>query len=225
MNFKSLARLMGILPDNSTDSKIVAEHFEAVLINQMNLPFKYKEFSNLLSEVSDTNKRSMANFLNLKIRATTDRPFPDGQFIQLLRTRMNKKEVKSKVIQALVTQIIPLYEDMDELNVEGYLAEEKNLIESYGPWHYYWSLRFFPIEDDRIKERLIQLESDLPDPIRDEVDKSNLDSNLQGKKKPDESKESLIIVHERELRQKAEQVIAYITERAQNAREEPSAIN
>lgn len=193
---------------NDIETNILKEHFMAAVIKHMSRPFPFIEFAYLLSEFTDKNKRILANSINLKLKAPADQNFPDTKFIQLLKPRMNKYNEKIIILQAIIRNVFPLYDEIRKNGVEDHLAAQEEIINRSGAWHYYWSLLLFPLEDDRISVRLSELKSELPIPTKKQViDQTNILSIPLGENEKERSKESKIIFRERELRQKAEKEI------------------
>lgn len=211
MDRQSLAKTMEL---NDFPWKSVSDRFMAVLMKHMSTPFPFREFSNLISEFTDKKKRSLAGSLNLKLKVPADRPFPDDRFLKLIRPRMTSPPEKSKFLLAIIENILPMYANMDELTAERHLKSEKELINKFGPWHYYWSLRLFPFENDEIIKRMNELENELPDAVRNAPD----DSAANGKK--EKEKENDLIQRERELRQKAEKEMEATKKELRNLQKE-----
>ncbi|MFI2859236.1 hypothetical protein ACH6EH_19255 [Paenibacillus sp. JSM ZJ436] len=162
MKHKLAGRLMSLIPDDMDLDK--AEPFRHVLMRQLAEPFPYRPFQLLLSELTDKQKKFMVDFLNIKIKIPQHQPFPDATFMQLLRMRISKNNEKVKAIRSILPMILPLLKDADSSQATGHLQAESELVQQYGKWHYYWSLRFFPIEDESIQHRLAELDTEPASP-------------------------------------------------------------
>jgi hypothetical protein len=201
MNDKAISRMLGYL---STDyeSSFMANDFKAVILKQLGQPFPYREFSNLISEMTEKKKRDLLILLNLKLKVPANKPFPDIGLLQLVRTRMNKTEQKFKVIQGIMISIIDIFgEEIGKLSDQEYLAAEEEKKKDYGPWHYYWSLRLFPLISQAVEDRRAVLETELADPPKREKE---IISNVIPINVNKKNKENSLVTRERELRQEAQ---------------------
>ncbi|WP_246062140.1 DUF2325 domain-containing protein [Paenibacillus oralis] len=205
---KAVLKILSML-SGEFESKVLADGFKRVLIKQMGRPFPSRQLSNLLREMPVQKKRSFSLFMNIPIRQNTNHPFPDDKFVTLVRVKMKSQSDKAKFIQGMINIVIDIYGDIEQLSASNYLLNEEEKTKEFGPWHYYWGLRLFPIESDAIEKRLTDLEALLPDAsshdekIHD-INVIRINPNQWTK----ESKENSLVSKERELRQKAEQEAA-----------------
>jgi FtsZ-binding cell division protein ZapB len=218
---KAIPKALKALFDGGSGSNQITDSFTQVLIKILSSPFPFKEFSNLLSELSDKDKRSIAKLLNVNIKIPADRQFPDDQLSLVLRSRISKPSIKRTLLQAIYACILPLYEETGHFNVNKHLEKEEELINKFGPWHYYWSLLLFPIEDDRVSTRMEELKSTLPEPKREGAE---LDTSPKNKKDKQNEKEQ-IIRRERELRQAAERETDAVNKELRNLQKEWDRLN
>ena len=161
MSKKALTRMLAHLMDDPGDLTGVADRFKAVVAKQATQPFPYREFGALLQECPDAAKLRMAQACRLHLRASSGQPFPDQRFTQLLRPRMIDPGERTRLLRALLPEILPLYGEEETWEPVEHLAEEQRLSETYGPWHYYWSLRLYPAVDEQIAQRMTELAAEL----------------------------------------------------------------
>ncbi|MEC0330494.1 hypothetical protein P4H42_12810 [Paenibacillus macerans] len=176
--------------------------FSGAIVKLLAAPLPIREFSGILHEMSDARKRRLLSSLNIKGKSSTNKPYPMEGLIHIIRAKSGKRHEKLKILQHILLSVSDLYED-DTASDESFLALEQEKKEQYGPWHYYWALRFFPEESAAIAKRIAELEQELPSglalapapaPSRD--------------KKELAKEEKQRIDHERGLRVQAERTIA-----------------
>lgn len=174
--------------------------YKNVISHLLTAPFPIKEFSYLIYELSDTQRKQFLSGLNIRFRVFRN---PEG-IIQLVRTRLNKPNEKLKILQSLMMSVIDIYEEDIDLTDIEFLETEKDKVEKYGPWQFYWALRFFPDKSERIEKRIAELASELPAKT---TNRPLLTSPSSETERKDDEKESQLVAHERSLRTKAELVI------------------
>lgn len=170
-------------------------------------PFSMKDFTNLVHEMTEAQKRRFQSLLNIKLKAPVNRPFPVDGFLQLVRMRLHKPNEKLHILQSIMLHIIPIYEDDLHKSDEEFLAMEHDKREQYGAWHYLWALRLYPKPSDRIAERLSELEQTLPPPAVTAASRTPSEPDQQERQRAADAKERQLLAQERERRIKAEQVI------------------
>lgn len=187
------------------ESKL-ADGFKMAMLQQIGLPFPTRELKNLLSEMPFQKKKAFASYMNIQIRSQPNKPFSDDQLVKLIRTKTKTQTEKARFLKGLMNSIINIYGDINNLSPEVYLSGEEEKTKEFGPWHYYWGLRLFPIKNEVIEKRRVELEEHLPDSASPRKESVAKVIPLNPKQEEKKSKESSIISRERELRQKAEQV-------------------
>lgn len=175
--------------------------FSGMMAKLLAVPLPIREFSGLLHELSDARKRRLLSSLNIKGKSSMNKPYPIEGLVQIIRAKSGKRHEKLKILQHIILSISDLYEE-EKGSDETFLALEQEKKEKYGPWHYYWALRFYPKESAAIAKRIAELEQELPSapaltpapaPSRDKKELAN--------------EEKQKIAHERGLRIQAERTI------------------
>lgn len=189
------------------DSKDLGEGFQAAALKEVALPFPSRELSNLLLELPTPKKKLLCSSINLQIRSQPNKPFPDEQLVKLARIKTKSKLEKEMFISGLINVIMDIYGDVENLSAEDFLTVEEEKSKEFGPWHYYWGLRLFPIESEAIEKRRTELETQLPDNQPHTINVAKI-IPINPDREMRESKENSIISKERQLRQKSEQEAA-----------------
>lgn len=203
MKGKTLAKTMGI--DDFDGFQI--EKLKTVIMKQVSEAFPYRELAHLLSEVPEKKKRMFSAAFNVK---EAKKSISCSQLVQLIRMRTTKPSEKGKLIRGIYFIIYEIYEgSLEEITVEGHLADEETKIKEFGPWHYYWSLRLFPIEDDRIMQRMKTLRTELQEYNNSESETVHVETSIKDSSEFEvtDSKQREIIAKEREIRQQLEKEV------------------
>ncbi|MFM9279707.1 hypothetical protein [Paenibacillus jiagnxiensis] len=200
---KKLLKTFGMLADE-TEVKL-SEGFNLAILKQINSPFPLSELSLLLKESTDQKKRAFALNMNIRIKTFSNKPFPDSQLITLLRTKYTKEKTKILLYQQIANLIFDIYGEPEEITADQFLCEERRIIEEYGPAHFYWGLRMFPIHDNNIEQRLIELGEQMTTFTDVSKEVAVTDDLTVAKDETKEEKESSLVAKERGLRVKAEQ--------------------
>ncbi|MDP4098139.1 hypothetical protein OIN60_15375 [Paenibacillus sp. P96] len=202
---KKLLKTFGMLADE-IEVKL-SEGFSLALLKQMNSTFPLSELSLLLKEITDQKKRSFALNMNIQIKTLSSKPFPDSQLITILRTKYAKEKTKILFYQEIFNLIFDIYGEPEELTADRFLSEERRIIGKYGPAHYYWGLRMFPIKDDSIEQRFFDFGKQLTT-FTDVSKEVAVTGDLTfPKDEAKEEKESSLVAKERGLRVKAEKEV------------------
>ncbi|WP_375533086.1 hypothetical protein [Paenibacillus terreus] len=183
----------------------LSEGFNLAILKQMNSPFPLSELSLLLKESTDQKKRAFALNMNIRIKTFSNKPFPDSQLITLLRTKYSKEKTKILFYQQIFNLIFDIYGEPEEIAVDKFLSEECRIIEKYGPAHFYWGLRMFPINDNNIEQRLIEFGKQMTTFTDVSKEVAVTEDLTFSKDETKEEKENSLVAKERDLRVKAEQ--------------------
>ncbi|PAD72833.1 DUF2325 domain-containing protein [Paenibacillus campinasensis] len=184
----------------SIDPPIITA-FRNVIAHFLSSPFPIKELTYLLQELSDFEIKQFQATMNMK--PAPKRIIAANGFIQVILARTKKPSQKLKLIEAIMMTIIEVYEDHPDISDTDFLASEKEKIDKYGAWKYYWALLFFPNPTARTEQRLKELIVELPPP--QDHTPSTLDQTKTPAKK--EQKESMLVAQERAQRREAELTI------------------
>ncbi|MFB5267546.1 hypothetical protein ACE41H_12245 [Paenibacillus enshidis] len=198
---KRFIKAMGMLMDEQGVELV--EGFNLVLLKQIKTPFPIREISLLFKEATDLKKRHFASSMNMQIKVMANKPFPDSQLITLLRTKYSKEKSKILLYQEIINLIFDIYGESEELTAEKFLSNEQRIYEQFGPAHFYWGLRLFPIHDSKIEHRLLEFEEQLST-ITDAAKETAATNLAESKDESKEAKENSLITKERNLRVKAE---------------------
>ncbi|MFS0725683.1 hypothetical protein [Paenibacillus sp. 1P07SE] len=160
MDTRVIGKMWAMLQNDPGEIPETAARFRGEVLKQAKLPFPYHAFLGLLAECTDQDKQRLAQRCGIRLRAKAGKAFPDQQFVQLLRPRLIQSAERLRVLQAILQSVLPLYGESEDESPVQHLETESQLVEAYGRWHYYWSLRFFPEKDEQLEQRLLALESE-----------------------------------------------------------------
>lgn len=182
------------------------KNFKHIITKLWAAPFPLKDFTNLVHEMTEAQKRRFQALLNIKLKAPVNKPFPIDGFLQLVRMRLNKPNEKLNILQSIMMHIIPIYENDPHMSDEEFLNLEHEKRERHGSWHYLWALRLYPKPSDLISKRLAELERTLPLPAVPDLPPAPPEPTPD-KQSESDAKERQLLAQERERRIKAEQTI------------------
>lgn len=183
------------------ESNISTEDLKKTIIKLFIGPFPARQLTNLLVEMPSQKKKQIASILNIKKMSAND-----PMLVNLIRINATRdSKAKAKLLKAIMLYINELYGDKEELSAEDYLSREDEITKAFGSWHYYWGLRLFPMDDNKIEERFAELEEQLEDAVTTAEESEIKVESETLKQSQKESKENNLVIRERELRQKAEQ--------------------
>ncbi|AKG37345.1 hypothetical protein [Paenibacillus durus] len=159
INTKQISSLLGFsIPDDFVLDLEGEEtlSFKQRIQEESVKPFPIESMKSLLRELSNKKKRTMAAYMKWPIRFNPKKPFPDVVFNKYLGAELQQKEGKQKLLIAILSAVLDLYDEEEE-SAEAFLAAQNEKIKEYGYWHYYWALRFYPDYTEEVQKRLLEL--------------------------------------------------------------------
>ncbi|WP_313997598.1 hypothetical protein [uncultured Paenibacillus sp.] len=176
MNLKMRAKIWGML--NPMEWKREIEPYKNIVERENSIPLAVDLIVALVREMDERGQRKMAKSLQFSFAKRDARKWPETMFVKTFHSFLKQAQYdldsKQRLILAVFQEVSPLLEDPDE-TIDSFIGKERDWIDRFGLWHYYWALYFHPGREaapERWKahsEALAEKESERkPAPIREE---------------------------------------------------------
>ncbi|MFC4778816.1 hypothetical protein ACFO9Q_18630 [Paenibacillus sp. GCM10023252] len=159
MDIRKIWSLLGHTADELDEHDIDPDMWRRIQ-HESGKPIDISALQHLFKELSVRRKLAMAAYLNIQIKVSSNRSFPDLVFQKTALMKSRKEDGKKKLFVAILMAIMPVYEKWQEDEVddeeasEAYIKERETITRQYGPWHYYWGLLFLMDRTEEVEREI-----------------------------------------------------------------------
>lgn len=148
MSFKQTLKYLGF-SENTVEWSQSTLPYKNSIQEVASLPFQTAEIRHMVKELSTKEKSHLASLLQFFPGSRGKKSFPEILFHKELNQYMqdckrDNENAKLRLFIALREVLSPLLEAEDDYSLNQFLAKQRTLIKTFGPWHYYWALYFHP---------------------------------------------------------------------------------